>query len=277
VAEVLLIMGQLMRQVKKIRRRAATLFSPGSGRRVDFVICGTQKGGTTALDAYLREHPEVCMADRKEVHFFDTEAFFASRSPDYSTYHAAFSPNVSHKLIGEATPIYMYWRDAPRRIWEYNRDMKLVVVLRNPIERAFSHWNMERAKGADDLSFWDAIHSEEKRCREALPYQHRVFSYVDRGFYLEQLRRLWSYFPREQVLILKNEVLKHHPCEALREVCDFLGVAHFSNLDSKDVHSRPYESRMSSEERRFLQSLFEYEIRGLERELGWDCSDWLTG
>ncbi|MGB7755383.1 MAG: hypothetical protein WBL23_04905, partial [Salinisphaera sp.] len=97
-------------------------------------------------------------------------------------------------VFGEATPIYMYWHDAPRRMWEYNPNMKLIVVLRNPIDRAFSHWNMEKSRNAESLSFWDAIQNEEPRCKEALPYQHRTYSYVDRGFYLEQLRRLWRYF-----------------------------------------------------------------------------------
>lgn len=246
-------------------------------RLVDFIICGTQKGGTSALDVYLRGHPEVCMATNKEMHFFDDEDYFRGKKPDYPSYHRSFAPKKSHKRVGEATPIYMYWHDAPRRIWEYNPGMKLIVLLRNPIDRAFSHWNMERSRGADSLSFWDAIQNEPDRCREALPYQHRVYSYVDRGFYLEQLRRLWLYFPKDRVLILKNESLKNQPHEALREVCDFLGIDRFKNIEAQDVHSRPYESGMNDRERKYLRSVFEHEIRGIERVLGWDCSDWLGG
>jgi hypothetical protein len=244
---------------------------------INFTICGTQKGGTSALDAYLREHPEICMANEKEVHFFDNEDFFRDGKPDYTLYHSSFTPGATHKLIGEATPIYMYWYYAPRRIWEYNQDMKLIVVLRNPIDRAFSHWNMERSRDADNLSFWDALQNEQERCREARPYQHRVYSYIDRGFYLEQLRRLWFYFPKDRVLILKNEHLRNQPREALREVCDFLEVARFGALQNKNVHSRPYPSTMSDRERSYLRFIFEHEIRGLERVLGWDCSDWLSG
>lgn len=128
--------------------------------KIDFVISGTQKGGTSALDAYLREHPEICMADKKEVHYFDNEDFYCYEQLGYLNYHSFFSPNESHKILGEATPIYMYWYDAPKHIWQYNSNMKLIAILRNPIERAYSHWNMERSRGADKLSFWDALISE---------------------------------------------------------------------------------------------------------------------
>lgn len=244
-------------------------------RTVDFVICGTQKGGTTALDVYLREHPEICMANQKEVHYFDNEEHFANGNPDYSKYHAFFIPKKTEKLLGEATPIYMYWNESPKRIFEYNHKMKLIIILRNPIERAYSHWNMERSRNADNLSFSDAINTESERCRESLPYQHRVFSYIDRGHYLDQLRRIWKYFNKEQVLVLKNEDLKQNPNDTLNQVADFLGVTQFNNIESKDVHSRPYVSQINQEERAFLKSIFDPEIRELEVELQWDCSDWL--
>lgn len=256
------------------KKRNQTVCS--KNRLVNFLICGTQKGGTSALYSYLREHPEICMADAKEVHFFDNESLFDNGRPDYSKYHSSFNPKTSHRLIGEATPIYMYWYDAPRRIWEYNPHMKLIIVLRNPIDRAYSHWNMERSRNAESLLFWDAIQNEDLRCKEALPYQHRVYSYVDRGFYLEQLRRLWHYFFKENVLVLKNEHLKDQPKECLKEVCEFLGVSNFGNFNHRNVHSRPYLSRMSDKEKEYLRFLFEHEIRGIDRVLSWDCGNWLS-
>ena len=246
-------------------------------RRVDFLICGTQKGGTSALDAYLREHPQLCMANQKEVHFFDDEKHFRGGKPDYAAYHSCFSPGPSQRVMGEATPSYMYWYDAPRRIWHYNPRMKLLVVLRNPVDRAYSHWNMQRKRGIDDLSFWDALHIERERCREALPYQEKRFSYVDRGFYLEQLRRLWTYFARDQVLVTRHEDLRSKPKEAIDKIYDFLGVGPVQGIQVREVHSHEYDSPMSKREREYLQFIFEYEIRGLERLLGWDCSNWLAG
>lgn len=244
--------------------------------KVDFLICGTQKGGTTALDAYLREHPQICMANKKEVHFFDDENNFTTQNPDYSLYHAYFSPNSVHSISGEATPIYMYWRNTPERIWQYNPDMKLIVLLRNPIERAYSHWNMERSRKAEHYSFWDAIRAEPARCREALPYQHMVYTYIDRGFYLEQLKRLWHYFPEKNVLVLKSEHLRNQPQDALKEIFGFLGVRNLGDITPKERRSTPYSSKMGNREREYLQSIFEREIRELERALGWDCSNWLA-
>ncbi len=247
----------------------------GSVRKVNFLICGTQKGGTTALYNYLKLHPEIHLSEPKELHFFDTETYFKQPFIDYSTYHAKFSPQPWHKMIGEATPIYMYWYDAPRRIFEYNPYIKLIILLRNPIERAFSHWNMERARNAETLSFWEAIQTERERCRSALPYQHRVFSYVDRGFYLQQLRRIWTYFRHEQVLILKSEELKNNPQSVLQRVFTFLEVEPLKTIREQNVHVGSYEVQMSNKEREYLKYVFEYEIRGLERELQWDCNDWL--
>lgn len=215
------------------------------------------------------------MANRKEVHFFDNERIFIQRDIDYSAYHAFFSPSPSQHLLGEATPIYMYWYDAARRIWQYNPAMKIIVVLRNPIERAFSHWNMERDRNADSLPFLKAIQSESERCRVALPSQHRVFSYVDRGFYVEQLRRLWTYFPRSQVLVLRHEELKARPDASLDNICRFLKLESIGPVRGLNVHSRPYTSTMSRKEWAYLRDIFEYEIRALERLLDWDCGSWV--
>ena len=267
-----------MRGIKNsVKQTARHLLGDRNDRKVDFLICGTQKGGTSALDAYLRDHPEICMADKKEVHFFDNEKYFKTNNPNYSIYHSWFNPKASHKLLGEATPIYMYWRNGPQRIWDYNPRMKLIIILRNPIDRAYSHWNMENSKDLDRLPFLEAIQREQERSREALPYQHRVYSYIDRGFYLEQLRRIWRYFPKEHVFIIKNEDLRNQPHTILGELCDFLGIERFKSITLKNVHSRPYATEMSNEERQYLGAVFNQEIKDIEKVLGWDCTDWLIG
>src|SRR5437763_9077543 len=102
----------------------------------------------------------------------------------------------------------MYWNNAPERIWSYNPAMKWIMILRNPVDRAYSAWNMERNRGADSLSFEQAIEQEAERCREALPLQHRIYSYIDRGFYSSQVRRIFNIFGREKCLVLLNEDLK---------------------------------------------------------------------
>jgi len=215
------------------------------------------------------------MADSKEVHFFDNEDAFAHGAPDYACYHARFSPQPGQKMTGEVTPIYMYWHDAPRRIWEYNPEMRIIVLLRNPVERAYSHWNMERARGAESLSFPEAIRRERERCRESLPLQHRVYSYIDRGFYAEQLRRLWCFFPERQVLAIKSEDLQHSPRLALRRIWRFLGLTELPHITPVREHAREYPAAIDAESSAYLLDVFEYPVRELERLLDWDCSSWL--
>lgn len=124
--------------------------------KVNFIIAGTQKGGTTALSAFLNQHPQISFAQVKEVHFFDTDYLFKAPPPPYHIYHRHFK-NKSGCIFGEATPIYMYWNPAIKRIKDYNPDMKLIFILRNPIERAYSHYIMEYKRDAETLSFSEAI------------------------------------------------------------------------------------------------------------------------
>ncbi|MGH8713851.1 MAG: sulfotransferase domain-containing protein [Casimicrobiaceae bacterium] len=250
---------------------------PGAAAaKVSFVIAGTQKGGTTALASYLYQHPEIGLPRDKEAHFFDKEHNFASGKGDYAGYHASFNPAVRNRLLGDATPIYMYWESVPQRIRDYNPAMKLIMLLRNPVTRAYSHWNMEHARRSDPLPFEQAIRVEQERCREALPFQHRKYSYIDRGRYSQQIRRIGRFFPVEQTLILRSEELRHAPQAVLARVTDFLGVARFPPVQPRSVHARPYDGPMSAEARSFLCEVFAAEVRTLEQMLGWDCADWLA-
>jgi hypothetical protein len=243
--------------------------------KVDFVIGGTQKGGTSALDAFLRQHPEICMPnDLKEVHFFDREEMFRASKPDYEKYHAHFQPASQHRVIGEASPIYMYWNNAPSRIWSYNPQMKWILLLRNPVERAYSAWNMERQRDAEPLSFEDAIAQESERCREALPLQHRIFSYADRGFYAAQLRRLFNIFGTENCLILLNEDLQREHERSLHNVFAFLGVDQSIKPAQGRVFEHGYDKSLEPELYARLIKMFYFDIREVERLTGRDLSEW---
>jgi hypothetical protein len=214
------------------------------------------------------------MAKIKEVHFFDNENNF-KKNLDYSKYHSSFHNKLINSIKGETTPIYMYWSEAPKRIWQYNPRMKIIVVLRNPIDRAFSHWNMERGRNNDDLSFTDALRNESDRCRETLPLQHRIYSYVDRGFYSDQIRKLWHFFSKDQVLILKHEDLKNELSSTLCEISDFLEIENFPTIKYENHHSKKYISSMNENDYLYLNEKFSNEIKSLKTMPGWDCSDWL--
>src|SRR4051794_30084604 len=244
--------------------------------RVNFVIGGTQKGGTSALDSFLRQHPQVCMPkSTKEIHFFDQEKNL-STGPSYLKYHDNFQPQPAHIAIGEATPIYMYWESAPYRIWSYNPEMKWILVLRNPVERAFSAWNMEKERGEEPLSFAEAIVREPARCRKALPLQHRIFSYIDRGFYAHQVRRIFNIFGRDQCLILLNEDLKTNHSATMSKVFAFLGVDDSFLPKPAKVFQQNYKRPLKRELSEKLTEIFYFDIKELEHLIGRDLSRWYS-
>ena len=238
---------------------------------VNFVIGGTQKGGTSALDSFLRQHPEICMpTTRKELHFFDRE----EENTDYKQYHANFDPKPQHRVIGEASPIYMYWGTAPARIRNYNPKMKWILALRNPVERAFSAWNMETKRGKEKLTFAEAIEQEPQRCREALPLQHRVYSYVDRGFYAHQVRRLFNIFGHDNVLILLSEELRNEHRKTLARVFEFLGLDSSFVPPEARVFEQEYSDKIENDVRGRLMETFKADIKELEKLVGRDLSAW---
>lgn len=205
------------------------------GERVAFLIAGVQKGGTTALFDYLSEEPGVSLSQTKEAHFFDDEGQDWGH-PDYGAYHAQF-PAFDGRPRGEATPIYLYWPRSLERIAAYNPAMKLIVVLRDPVERAWSHWRMEYARGAEMAPFAWCIRQGRQRLFETEPWGfHREFSYVERGFYGEQLERLFGLFPRDQALILRSDRLRGAPGPALSAVRGFLGLPAGPEPGRRDVH-----------------------------------------
>ena len=207
---------------------------------------------------------------KKELHFFDREV----ENTDYEKYHANFKPKPKHRVIGEASPIYMYWETAPYRIWKYNPKMKWILVLRNPVERAFSAWNMETKRGKEKLSFAEAIEKELERCREALPLQHRVFSYVDRGFYAHQVRRLSNIFGKDNCLVLLNEELRNDHTKTLRRVFEFLGIAKSFVPPEASVFEQEYMDKIDNQFRSRLIDMFYFDVKELEKLLGRDLSAW---
>lgn len=243
--------------------------------RVNFLIVGTQKGGTTALSTFLRGHPEICFSNQREVHFFDNDGLFKSGKPPYDTYHQCFMEPEKYIAVGENTPVYMYWKPAAKRIYEYNPNMKLIFVLRNPIDRAYSAYQMEKQRDMEKNTFSDAIRRESVRSAVNAPMQHRVYSYCDRGFYSRQIERMMSFFPRNNMCFVKNEALRNQHAATLFKIYKFLGVNTSFVPEPKVVFAHKYE-KMSIEDRGYLRRKYLHEIRNLEELLDWDCSAWLS-
>jgi hypothetical protein len=223
-----------------------------------FLIIGAQRAGTTSLYHYLSAHPEVDRSTsgidaawNKELHFFDDRF---DRGPTW--YRAAF-PLAStrklaelrgHRLIsGEATPYYLLHPLVPERVAQTLPDVRLIALLREPVERAYSHYQLMRREGWEPLSFAEAVAAEEKRLAGVVERlladpsyrsrRHRIFSYVTRGLYADQLERWFAHFPREQLLVLRTEDLLGQPAETYAQVLEFLGLRPHS-LDAFVRHNR---------------------------------------
>lgn len=258
--------------------RSPGLEGKGQRKRIDFFIAGVQKGGTTALADMLGQHPSVRLANRKEVHFFDDESLDWTR-PDYEAFHCWFRPVAPEAAMwGEATPIYLFLPEALRRIRRYNPAARFVVCLRHPTFRAHSHWRMETIRGHETLGFAEAV-SPEGRARLLLgPREARMFSYVERGRYAQQLRRLFALFPRENVHILRTDRLWQDGAASLAAICGFLGID-APQAASPAEYRVPVDSRhigqLGARERRRLDAVFRRSIEETQALTGLDLSDWL--
>lgn len=238
---------------------------------VNFVVAGAQKSGTTALRSFLSQHPDIGLVDGgSETHFFNKHSAAAARK-DYDLYHAMYTPQALSLCTGDVTPIYLYRADCLPAIQQYNPDMKLIVLLRNPVDRAYSHWGMERKKKKESRGFLPALLHEARYLRTH--GQHPVYSYIQRSFYDAQIARLHRLFPAENCLILRNEDLRNAHSATLSKVFRFLGVSEMIQPAPAAVRTGSY-APMHPVIRRGLTAVFRKDIRRLEARLNWDLSDW---
>jgi len=190
-----------------------------NGRLPDFLIIGAMRAGTSGLAAYLRSHPQVYMSRRKELHFFD-ERFQAG----VEWYRKQFVDVAPDQLSGEATPIYMYLPEVAPRMHQTVPSAKLVAVLRNPVDRAYSHYWKTRGMGNETLDFEEAIEAEQERLAAGGRVARVSYSYLDRGSYLAQLQNVARYYPEDAIHVLKFEDLRDVTQTTLRSLAAFLGI-----------------------------------------------------
>jgi len=250
-------------------------------KRIDFIGVGVQKAGTTALYHYLRKHEDIAMSDWKELHYFSNPSldFRIEEQSNYVNYHQHFDWNTE-KMRGEITPLYCYSKAAIARIFKYNPRIKIILILRNPIERAFSNWNMRFNKKEIDSSFLNCIKADMLRHKFNVQFeQYPEDDYVRRGFYVEQIARIYQYFPTEQVHIIKYEDFRAHQQQALLDVLIFLGLdcSMLHNFKEKQVYHFPYTTEMDAVSFKLLHELYIPEIEKVEKMLNWNCSDWKYG
>lgn len=221
--------------------------SPVTKRLPDFVILGAQKAGTTSLFAYLAAHPAITPPAQKEIHFFDRQW---NLGVDW--YLKQFPQDLpAGHLTGEATPYYLYHPLAPERLAAVLPRARLLVLLRDPVARAISHFHYARSIEREPLaSLEEALAAEPGRMAgqaEALStgavdlsFAHQNHSYVDRGRYCPQIRRWFACLPREQFLFLRAETFFAKPHHVLAQVCDFLGIEPPPQMDFRPHNPGDY-------------------------------------
>jgi hypothetical protein len=272
------------------RLRARGLYARASAPlrvRPSFLVIGAQKSGTTSLHRYLDAHPAVLCARPKEVHYFNINyfqrlAWYLMHFPFRVQARAIRRRFGVDPPVGEMTPCYLFHPQVPARVHAFDPLMKLIAILRDPVERAYSQYQMGVRKYGDTLSFEGALEREEREAPLELarmandptyvwPHDRRR-SYVARGRYAEQLERWLALFPRDQLLVLTSEDLWADPDRVAGEIEAFLSIP--------DVRRGPYPHQsagshapMAAETREQLAHLFEPHNRRLEellgRELNW--------
>jgi hypothetical protein len=201
----------------------------------DFLIAGVPKAGTTALHAALVRHPQLYLSRVKEPKFFlsDGPPPTTGGPGDVQTYQehvwrradyeALFAPAPAGAVRGEATPFYLYDLDAHDRIHALVPDAKLILLLRDPVDRAHSNWTHLWNAGLEpEADFLTACRAEEER--RAAGWAD-FWHYIGLGLYGRQVQHLYKVFPREQVLLMRYRDLRDTPAATLDRVCDFLGVS----------------------------------------------------
>lgn len=207
-------------------------------RKPDFLILGAAKCGTTSLYIYLNTHPEICMSDPKEPLFFEAEYH---KGFEYY-YNKYFLHCRGERIIGEARHRNLYLPYVAERIGRSVPNAKLIVIVRNPVDRAYSHWWHWYSRGREPLSFRDAIYEDIRRIESGITFEgeegaqlwERNFdfeikrnefrTYVDSGYYSQQIRRYLKHFPEDHLKVIFMEDLVRNPQAIMLELYSFLGV-----------------------------------------------------
>jgi hypothetical protein len=255
----------------------------------DFLVIGAKRGGTTSLWGYLTEHPDVLpMFPRAEKHkglyYFDEgftrgDAWYRSHFPLRSRMTRAARRAGGRAVVGEATPYYLYHPLAPRRAHRAVPDAAILVVLRDPVERAYSHYKERIRNQTEPLSFADALVAEPTRLAgEAarivaepgyVSFAHRHQSYVDQGRYAPMLRRWFDAFGRDRVLVEISEEMYLDPQATYDRVTDHLGLARHRLADTSARNAEPARG-LDPEVRDRLADVLAPDVRATEELLGRD-------
>ena len=201
----------------------------------EYFVVGTAKAGTTSLFKYFLDHPQVFVPPNKETYFFGEHCYEDSKIETIKEYQKIFRSAVSGEKCVEVSTSYLYSQQAACEIKEYNPDAKIMIILRNPVDRAFSNYKYKLKTGKEDCNnFEEALSREENRISAGLPYG---FHYTGMGLYYNQVKRYFDIFDKENVLVLLFDELKSDPALFYEKINCFMGIKPLTSFNtSKKVN-----------------------------------------
>lgn len=256
-------------QIKKQLQRQYTIMRTQPAGPPNFLVIGGVKCGTSSLYAYLRQHPQVVMSMGKEVGYFNSDDLNYPDHPKYEQQFRIMDDRSSDDIvaIGEATPSYCF-SPAIERIYKYKPQMQLIMLVRNPIERAVSQYHMYVRKNMEERPIREAILADDAE----RPYHS--YAYLTRGRYHEQLDLIRRYFPQRQLLVLRLEDLKADPTNFMEAVFKFLGIESIHHIAYKAYNTGQYKA-IEPSFRAELQQYFEPYNQRLHQDYGIRIDDWV--
>ncbi len=239
-----------------------------------FLGIGAQKGGTTTLYQILKPHPEVFLPDNKEIHYF-TKSY--NHGEDW--YTNQFEKAQPGQLRGEITPYYLFHEEVPKRIHIFKSDIKLIILLRDPVERSLSQYFHSVRLGLEDLPIEEAISAEKKRLEDSskvikIPggrhFSHQEHSYISRSRYEIQIERYFSLFNRSNILILRSEDLFKADKVCLEKISSFLEIMEFPETLSVPLANpgKGESSLVNNKVRQKIRDKLEKTYAWVDKELG---------
>lgn len=251
----------------------------------DFIVIGGMKCASTSLHHLVQQHPDVAKSVMKETNHFSNH--FRRSLRWYRTNFAPKSSARRHEeqtgrkmITGESSPLYIFHPLAAKRIYEAYPNAKLILVIRNPIDRAWSHFKQMERRKHEPLSFEEALEQEpgringemEKLIAGEIDFSPQLvhFTYLERGKYLNQIKKFHEYFPKEQLMIIKTEDFKQDQKAILDRTCEFLGLSPYEWPKIKSYNVGGYSEKMKPETRQFLQEYFEPHNAALSEYLNKD-------
>jgi len=251
----------MKRIYKKIQKKV--LIRKNKNLVVGLFILGAQKSGTTSLFNYLHQcSNNLAIPNQKELYFFSERVENGWGLDDY---HCCFPMSCKNKILAEATPDYLFYHKTAERIAKYNPAAKLIVILRDPVDRAYSQYCFQnftkKTVAYDPLSFHDAILNEEKRFhvdrRSNYFYEYKYYSYKARGRYYDQLVRFYQYFDKKNILILDFNELANNPLEITKKACRFANLTlNDQKIGTFTVSNMTEKSLMSPNDEKYLIDYF---------------------